>query len=65
MYDIIRAAIVDDPGRLWGDDLAGQSFFRSVISDSNANWESTRTGVLKTLNSKIKTFNKTIRAINH
>ncbi len=63
MYDIIREAIVDDPGRLWCDDLAGQTFFRSVISDSNASWESTVTATVGTLGKKLKNFNRKMASI--
>ena len=56
MYDIVRANITYDIGRIFSDDLIGQATFRNAISKGQA-WGSVAKQAAKGLTKTLKTLN--------
>ena len=59
MYDIIRESVSYDPGRIFCDSLAGQDSYRKVLATTSGIWTTAASSLAKSLNSKLKQFNKT------
>jgi ABC-type glycerol-3-phosphate transport system substrate-binding protein len=56
MYDLIRANITYDVGRIFSSDLIGQSTFRNAVS-GHQNWGSVAKQASKSLSRQLKTLN--------
>ena len=56
MYDLIRANITYDVGRIFSSDLIGQSTFRNAVSGQQ-NWGSVAKQASKSLSRQLKTLN--------
>ena len=59
MYDIVRANIVYDIGRLFSTDLIGQSTFRNALAN-NQSWGAVAVQATKGLDKAVKKLNSSL-----
>jgi len=64
MYDIIRANITYDLGRLFSSSLSGQGDFRAAFKSTATSWSITAKTLSKKLASSCKEFNKAFEALD-